>query len=113
MSLLSILLLFINLVTLIIFYKYSIDKNSTIKELEIKKNKYKQHSWNLRTESNPLEDSFNKANDLINKFRLGQQILAQDIMDTENLNDPETKKDMVNAVLNLEFYAEISNDKNK
>ncbi len=112
-NIINYLLILTNILTLIIFYKYKIDKNSTIKELIIKRDKYKQSAWNLRTEANPLQDSFNKLNQLVSNFRKGQTLLAKDIEDTENLNDKEIKQDMINAVLNLEFYSEISKNGNK
>lgn len=104
---------FTNLITLLIFYKYRIDKNSTIKELEIKRDKYKKSAWNLRTESNPLQDSFDQLNQLIANFRKGQELLSKDISETDDLNNPEIKQNMIDAVLNLEFYSEVSNNENK
>jgi hypothetical protein len=113
MNFLVYFLIFINFLTWLIFYKYKIDKNATINDLVIKRDKYKQSAWNLRTEQNPLQDSFDKFKELINNFKSGQQLLAKDIEETEDLNNPEVKKNMIDAVLNLEFYSEISKNGNK
>lgn len=105
--------LLLNIFICLVFYKYSIDKNNTIKELSIKKDKYKQSAWNLRTEKNPLQDSFDHLSTTLINLRKGQEALVNDVMDTNIEDNPkEFKEDLINAIVNLEFYKETSKNEN-
>ena len=113
MKLFLYLSLFLNILIFLIFYKYSIDKNSIINELIIKKDKYKKSAWKLRTEKNPLQDSFESVSRTLINLRNGQLALVKDIQDTNIEDNPkEFKEDLINAILNLEFYLENNKNEN-
>lgn len=100
------LLIFLLILTFITFYKYHIDTQLTIKEIEKDRNQFRAQMWkfiNNRTKEIEYQKTFiNPYNDL--KLRINK--LANDIEDTDFNNFENIKQEVLSALREIDSYGD-------
>jgi hypothetical protein len=95
-------LLVILLIFLLIFIKYVIDTKSTIKELKIDRDRYKQLYWKEFIN----KDSINKMNWLYGNIKEQISELIKDLKDTDfNTYSGDIKYEIIEALSNIDDYS--------
>lgn len=95
-------LLVMLLILLLIFIKYTIDTKSTIKELKIDRDRYKQLYWKEFVN----KDSRNKINWLYGNIKEQISELIKDLKDTDfNNYSGDIKYEIIEALSNIDDYA--------
>jgi hypothetical protein len=95
-------LLFLLLIFLLVFVKYHIDTKSTIKDLKIDRDKYKNLYWKEFVN----KDSRNKINWLYGNIKEQLAELIKDLKDTDfNNYNGDIKHEIIEALTNIDDYS--------
>jgi hypothetical protein len=95
-------LLVLLLIFLLVFIKYHIDTTSTIKDLKIDSDKYKNLYWKEFVN----KDSRNKINWLYGNIKEQMAELIKDLKDTDfNNYEGDIKNEIIEALTNIDDYS--------
>jgi hypothetical protein len=102
----SILLVFILALTLLVFYKYHIDTQITIKEITKDRNQFRANMWKfINSRTKEIEYQKNFVNPY-NALKLKIAKLSKDIEETEFKDFDNVKEEILSALKDIDSYGE-------
>lgn len=102
--------LVIILLLLLVFYKYHIDTQLTIKELNEDKNKYRSQMWRIINDRERQIKHISNIQNPYNDIKVRVNRLHDDLVETEFSDFDEIKEEILNALKQIDFYGDPKND---